>query len=179
MKRTITILLALVFVYNTLGFLFIHPLLINYYKHLGMQEAAKPSAEELIELIILRKEDILFNKINYERIHSHEFRLNGKMYDIVKEVDKDSLIYFYCINDKKEEKLEKEFHKRVEENTANKKHRANDNNPLKTLTSEPVCYLTLDLMDAEGLAFKFQYDGNYLPVWGDVLTPPPKSLSVV
>lgn len=142
-----------------------------------MNEAANPP-EELIELIILNKEDILSGKINYQRIHSREFRLNGSMYDIVKEVDRDSVIYFYCINDKKEEALEKEFHKRVDENTANKKQRTNDNNPLKTLISEPVCYLTIKQTDTETLTFKFQYEGSYLPVWGDILTPPPKSFLV-
>jgi hypothetical protein len=144
-----------------------------------MQEAANPSEDELIELIILRKEDIIFNKLNYERIHSREFRLDGKMYDIVKEVDKDSLIHFYCINDKKEEKLEKEFHKKVEDNTAGKKQRSNDNNPFKTLISEPVCYLMLEQIAAGGLAFKSRNEKNYLPVWGDVLTPPPKSFQAV
>lgn len=169
------------FSYNTIGFLFVHPLLINYYKSVGLREASNPSKGKLAELIILRKEDILSDKINFERIHKREFRLNGSMYDVVREIHNGSFIYFYCINDSKEEALIKEFRKRIEDNTstlpdnqAGKKQRANDNNPLKKLISEPVCYSIFEQKDTRHLTYKHHNDGKYLPVWKEVFTPPPQ-----
>lgn len=163
------------FVYNTIGFLFIHPLLINYYKSVGLQETLNHTKRKLAELIILRKEDVFSGKINFERIHQREFRLNESMYDILKEIHNDSLIYFYCINDKKEDSLEKEFHKKVEENSDNKNAQTNNNKTIKKLISEPPLYTILETVSEKRSKYKQQNIGKFLSVWEDVLTPPPQS----
>lgn len=42
-------------------------------------------------------------------IHSKEFSLNGKMYDIVKRDTIDGIVYFHCVWDKDEELLIKKY----------------------------------------------------------------------
>ncbi len=88
-----------------------------------MEQANKPSKEEMIELLIFNKKDIQEGKINFRWIHSREFKYNGDMYDIVKKEETDRQLFFYCINDTKEKKLEEEFEKRVHKNSSEDKQR--------------------------------------------------------
>jgi hypothetical protein len=160
-----------------MGFLAIHPFMSMYYKYLGMQQADKPSEKELIEFLVFNKDDILNGKVNFGWIDSREFEYNGDMYDIVKKEENDKQIFLYCINDSKEEKLDKEFSKNVEETTTNKKQKPNDNNPIKTLISEAVCLVSSKLMDADNLAYMPNYFRTYSSIWKEIATPPPKNYS--
>jgi len=165
--------LVILFLYNTIGFIAIHPFILTFVKQLGTHKAENPTKDELIELIVLKKEDILLKKIQYERINSKEFRLNNELYDIVREVEKDSDILLYCINDKREVELEKNFHKKMEENTANKKQRTNYRVSLVKIISEPIAYLALEKQNSTRIMYRTLIDGNYEQVWKDVMTPPP------
>ena len=86
-----------------------------------MQKIEKSVKEELIEFFIFDKKDVAENKIDFKWIHSREFIYNGEMYDIVKKEENDKQLFLYCINDKKEEKLEEEFAKKVEKDAEEKK----------------------------------------------------------
>ncbi len=157
----------------------VHPLLVNYYKQMGMRQASDVSGEKLIELIILKKDEVLSHKLNYLKIHSLEFRLNGKLYDIVREVDKDSLIYLYCINDKKEEQLEKEFGKKTEDNASNRAQEPDSLSQYSPLLSEAICYLNLERMNAGHSEIKIFNKAILAQYWGDIPTPPPRFLSAL
>jgi hypothetical protein len=174
LKQTITILLALVFVYNTMGFLFIQPLLVRYYKQLGMNEAANPSNKNKIELMVFNKEDILNQKINFRWIHSREFKYNGDMYDIVKKEENKNQLILYCINDTKEKKLEEEFEKRVHQNTSENKQRPSANFQLNILLSEAVQNENISTELLPEYIFREQliigYKSNHL----EIPSPPPR-----
>jgi hypothetical protein len=64
---------------------------------------------ELIEQIAINKNDLINNKLNFIRLDEREFRLNGKLYDIVRTWEIADTIFFKCINDKREEELEHQF----------------------------------------------------------------------
>lgn len=71
---------------------------------------------ELVEQIVLHSDDVISGKVNFIRLDDKEFKLNGKLYDIVSSnVIGDSII-FQCINDTKEEELELQFVKLVVNN---------------------------------------------------------------
>jgi len=176
LKKLVSILLAFLFVYNTIGFLVIHPFLSIYIKKLGLEQSEDVSKDKMIELIVLNKEDILLRKVNYERINEKEFLFNDEMYDIVKEVEKDSNLFLYCINDKREKSLFSELFKMIDDNIANKKQRNSSKNILKQLISEPANYLTEKPADASNLVYKIISDRNYSPVWKEVITPPPQQI---
>jgi len=173
-KRKTTIFIVVVFIYNTFGFLLIQPLLLNYFEYIGTLKAENPSAEDKIELIILNKEDISSNKNNFKRIGSKEFRLNEKYYDIVKQEDRDSLIYFYCISDEIENALEKDLRDRIDENSLNKKQNPSDNNHPNTIYSEPVCYLIIGQINSPGSIYGNNKSVFYLQICRDISTPPPR-----
>ena len=162
------------FIYNTFGFLLTQPLLSSYFEYIGTLKAENPSEEDKIELIILKKEDIRSNKYNFKEIGLKEIRLNEKYFDIVKQEDRDSLIYFYCINDERENALEKDLQDRVDENSSNKKQAPSDNNHPNNVYSEPVYYLTLDQTDSPGSIYKSNKSVFYFQSCRDIPTPPPR-----
>lgn len=176
MKKLLSIIILILFVYNTIGFLAIHPFIALYLKHLGLEQTEDVSKVEMIELIVLNKEDILLRKENYERIDAKEFRYNNEMYDIVKEIENDSNLYLYCINDKREKSLFSELFKKIDDNIANKKQRNSSKNIFKQLISEAVNYLSEKPANASNLIYKIISDRNYSPVWKEVITPPPQQI---
>lgn len=141
-----------------------------------MQEALDNSRKHLIELFILNKDDIFTHKTDYIRISSDEFRLNDCLYDIVKEIDKDSLIYLYCVNDKKEEQLEKKLLK-MEEQSRNKAQEPSDQSSFDPLLSEAVGYTTPGLTDPGCSRFVNYEKMTCIQEWGDIPTPPPRPAS--
>jgi hypothetical protein len=173
-KRKTTIFIIVVFIYNTFGFLLAQPLLSKYFEFIGTLKAENPSEEDKIELIILNKEDIGSNKNNFKKIGSKEFRLNEKYFDIVKQEDKDSLIYFYCISDEMENALEEDLQDRVYENSLNKKEIPPDNNQPNTVYSEAVSYLIPERINSSGSTYRNIKSVFYLKICKDTLTPPPR-----
>ena len=139
-----------------------------------MKEVEKPSEEGLIELLIFNKNDILNNRINFRWIHSHEFKYNGDMYDIVEKKETDVQLIVYCINDTKEKKLEEEFEKRVRKNSSGDKNRPNINNINFNFLSEPAQTEELNLYVALRVEF-FCFDTNlYKSFLADTPSPPPR-----
>lgn len=175
-KRKTTIFITVVFIYNTFGFLLIQPLLSSYFGYIGSLEAENPSEKDKIELIILNKEDIRSNKNNFKKIGPKEFRLNEKYFDIVKQEDRDSLIYFYCISDEMENILEKDLHDRVDKNSLNKKEIPPDKNQPSTVYSEPVCYLIPERINSPGSIYRNNKSVFYLQINKDTQTPPPRTI---
>jgi len=138
-----------------------------------MQNVAKPSENELIELLVFNKEDIENNKINFRWIHSGEFKYNGDMYDVVEKNETEKQLIIYCINDTKEKKLEEEFEKKVKDNLADKKQKS-DNNPFQKLISEAVCYSLIISLNENKSNFGADFSVNYKSISKEIPSPPPK-----
>jgi hypothetical protein len=174
LKRFISILLLFFFIYNSIGFLAIYPILSAYYKYLGMQEAKMPSKEEMIELLVFNKEDILNQKINFKWIHSREFRYNGDMYDIVKKEENETQLIVYCINDTKEKRFEDEFEKRVHQNTSENKQRPSANFQINILLSEAVQNENMSTELLPEYIFREQLIFGYKSHHLEIPSPPPR-----
>lgn len=173
MKKIASILILSLFIYNTIGFLAIHPFMSMYYKYIGMQRADNTSEEEMIELLVFNKEDILEGKIDFRWIHSREFKYNGDMYDIVKKEETDKELIVYCINDTKEKKLEEEFEKRVHKNSTEDKQHPTINNYNISL-SEPVQSEQIGIAVVYETAFNYLRTDSYKSLYLDILSPPPR-----
>lgn len=139
-----------------------------------MQRVEIPSEDELIELIVFSKSDILNKKINFKWIHSREFKYNGDMYDIVEKEETETELIVYCINDTKEKKLEEEFEKKVHRNSLENKQRPISNNLNFVSISEPV--QTEDLVDVfeTGSTFNSWLNNFYSSLNLDIASPPPR-----
>jgi hypothetical protein len=108
-------LIALVFAFNSFGFIFYFLIERENAKGKAFEEIALLKFKDKIEIISVSKTLINEGKV-FQRIHKKEIKYEGKMYDIVKEETQTDKIIFYCIHDKKEDKLEKEFAKTVNKN---------------------------------------------------------------
>jgi hypothetical protein len=173
LKKNISIVILSLFIYNSFGFLAVHPLLSMYYKNLGLQKTEKTLEEELIEFMIFNKKDITENKIDFKWIHSREFKYNGEMYDVVKKEENDKQLFLYCINDKKEEKLEEEFAKKVEDSSANTKYRQLSNH-FNILLSEPIFKDKLSFGPVYDFSFYNKLPDCYNSINLDIPSPPPR-----
>jgi hypothetical protein len=98
------------------------------------------------------------------------------LYDIVKEIKKDSYIFLYCINDIRENSLFSELFKKIDDNVANRKQRNNTHNIFKKSITEPVSYLTINETENVRLTYNSHNDKKYSFVWKEVITPPPQTL---
>lgn len=174
MKKITSILILSLFIYNTIGFLALHPILSIYYKYVGLEQANKPSEEELIERLIFNKEDIQKGKIDFRWIHSREFKYNGDMYDIVKKEETDKQLIVHCINDTKEKKLEEEFEKRVHKNSSEDKRLPVKINIINSLFSEPIQseQIKNDLVYEQ--SFNNWRTDFYQSLFLDIPSPPPR-----
>ena len=173
MRRITSILILSLFLYNTIGFLAIHPFMSMYYKYLGMMRADMPSEEERIELLIFNKEDIENNKIGFRWIHSREFKYNGDMYDIVKKEETDKQLIVYVINDTKEKKLEEEFEKRVYKNSTENKHLPSIIKYSLSI-SEPVQQEQIGIAPVNETVFNYWRTDSYKSLHPDIPSPPPR-----
>lgn len=160
--------------YNTVGFISVYPIISMYYKHRGIQEVEKLAEEELVEVLVFEKEDILKAKIDFRWIHSREFKYNGDMYDIVKKQENNDQIILHCINDIKEKKFEEEFQKKVNDNSANKRQKTRNYNPFKTSISKAVQNSAFEFEDAARIKYGFNYFVKYIPICSEIPSPPPK-----
>ena len=70
-----------------------------------------------IEIIKLKKTDLKSSGYLIW-LEENEFSYHGRLYDIVKKIEKGDSVYYYCHNDKKEENLVKCFTTLIEQNTS-------------------------------------------------------------
>ena len=138
-----------------------------------MQSVEKPQEDELIEILIFNRNDIEENRIDFRWVHAHEFKYNGEMYDIVKKVDNDKQLILYCINDKKETKLEEELANRVHDNSQNSKQKQSSFH-LNIFLSEQAQTEKTNIAYSSELSFNFLSPDNYNSVQLDIPSPPPR-----
>ena len=139
-----------------------------------MQRAEKPSQEEMIEMLVFNKEDILEGKIDFRWIHLREFKYNGDMYDIVKKEENDKQLIVYCINDTKEKKLEEEFEKKVHKNSSGDKQRPTTHNYNFVSLSEPVQSEQIANTIECDSVFSYWRTDLYKSLHLDIHSPPPR-----
>jgi len=139
-----------------------------------MQQAERPSEEEIIEMLVFNKKDILEKKIDIEWVRSNEFKYNGEMYDVVKKEEDSNRIFLYCIHDEKEKRLEEDFEKRVHKNTTEDKQHPITTNYYKILLSEPVLNEQISIALVYECEFNFWRTGSYNSPYLDIPSPPPK-----
>ncbi len=105
MRKIIPVFLAFLILYNGLGYIIVFKS-FQYAIRKEVKRKIKSSVPEKDLIIIkLTSADISSCKNGYKKIDINEFRLSGKMYDIVRtEVSGDTTI-LHCFNDTKEEQL--------------------------------------------------------------------------
>lgn len=108
--RSIAMLLILTILFaNYSGMILVYHQLKIYHKKLVRNSVNELRNSSLVVTISLSKKDLYENKLDFKFIEKDEFRLNGKMYDIIESSETTDSIFYNCINDSEEEKMELAF----------------------------------------------------------------------
>jgi hypothetical protein len=99
MKKNLPVLLISLIFLNTFGF----NLLVDYLLFQCKRDFSAEKFYDLDKMIVLKVTGD--EKIKLQRIDEDEIKYEGKMYDIFKEINRNGVLYIYCINDKKEDRL--------------------------------------------------------------------------
>ncbi len=169
----------MMFLSNTIGLIIIFNQIKNYHKRNIKFLISKNSFEQVIEQLSFSKEALNKGEYNLKFIDDHEFKYNGKMYDIISKFETEDSVFYRCINDSKEEELEKAFVEFV----VNNNHRQDLPLPIKQILN----FLNIELFTLTGKSdlffteftfYKIDRADKILINYKDILTPPPRIISV-
>ncbi|MCX6292408.1 MAG: hypothetical protein NT126_11695 [Bacteroidetes bacterium] len=68
---------------------------------IGSASFENNDAFELVKISL----GVAFSENRFQQLNEHEIVYHGKLYDVVKSFRSNDFLYFYCINDRKEEKM--------------------------------------------------------------------------
>ena len=180
-KRTklIALLITVLFLYNSLGYLFLYfpaSHLIKYFVDKAIKENnIKP---EDLSILAFRLSDLKNNKYDFIwKKPGKEFRFNGKMYDIEDKVVCGDSVYYTVYYDHKENILEELFSLQQADNKKDKSPSSVQRVLLIGLYYEHIKNYFIDLQDINTSNLLLNKNEavfhNYI---SDVPTPPPRSI---
>lgn len=118
-NKIVIIFICILFFYSSIGTVLIFQQIKLYHKKSIRSQILNRNIPQLVVKLSFSKQDIDNHKIHF--IEEHEFRFEGKLFDIIEKFETSDSIHFLCINDTEEEKLETQFLAYV----------INEKNPLK------------------------------------------------
>lgn len=174
MKKVLSILLLLIFLYNLTGYYVVFRVLqYRVRREIKYRIKQNISDDELVLISISITDDkcLTWTKPN------KEFRYKEEMYDIVRQETKEDMILYYCVHDFKESKLFSDLDGHVQRHIAdNPKQRKKAENLLKKVTKDyffQVLIINNSHRASQNLKYK-KYLQAYNSICLDVITPPPK-----
>jgi hypothetical protein len=176
MKKALSILITILFLYNIAGYLIVFK---------SFQYGIKKEIKTRIKNKINDKDLVLIKYPSHPNSQQknalrwkekNEFLFNGNMYDVVRQYSLNDTIYYYCINDTREKELFSNLDLQVMQNMASNKV-ANNLVKLFKLTIDQsylINYSKVNLLQSFKESFSVYITPGYLPVQKEVETPPPK-----
>jgi hypothetical protein len=150
-----------------------------YYKQKAIKREIKRAIfagipEDRLESFTMPREKAEQEKAGFVFIEPHEFTYQGKMYDVVRMVQVEDKLQYFCINDKDEERLIAEFGKK-----------AREGKPISTPASTILISIfvaaegitNLNYYGSDELIGVFEHNFSLLKGGSDPLVPPPRQFS--
>ena len=178
LKKPLSIFFLFIFLYNVIGYYAVFEILNYLNKEKIEQSIADNIENQAIEIIEIKKDAVLHSK-DFAYTDDDEIKYQGKLYDIVKKVAKGDSIYFYCINDQKEEHLFANLFEHIKNQIDNSKSLPGKEN--KTVKIELVkdyffnLFATNNYRKKESILYS-QSDSFYTSFIKDITSPPPKEI---
>ena len=176
MKKSLSILIAILFIYNSVGYLIaFKSLQYGIKKEIKSKILGNLDEKELVLIKFLSHPD----QQQYKLFHwkeENEFEYNGNMFDVVKQYSVNDTIYYYCINDLKENELFGNLNVQVDQNMASS---TMANNLIKlfklTVDQSYLFSFSIDnLVQASKATYCSCITPGLLPVQQEIDTPPPE-----
>ena|GEM_PF-1643475 len=177
LKQVGSLLLSLLFIYNAMGYLIAYKsgqYFIRQEMKTTLCSKASNNQLKLIKISLLEKNS---QNSAIQFVNKKEVKYYGKLYDIVREKITGDSITYYCLNDKKEEKLMKDFFLHVENQIASSNLPFSHKYPniLKSIVKDfiPILYTENNMFcTSESIFFEHPIKKqNFFP---GIPSPPPK-----
>lgn len=104
MKTIASILFLFILLFQSAGYIIVFKVQQNLIRH-EIKQQIKSGVPESEQVLLVISHAIQQNREVFQRIHSREFRYYGKMYDVIKQEDKNGTTWFFCISDEQETSL--------------------------------------------------------------------------
>lgn len=175
LKRVVSILLAVLLVFNSVGFVLVYYQLKYFFKKDAKVSISLYVPEELLTKIIISNDG---ENPGIEWIDDGEIKVNGKMFDIVKRELKGNKTVLICVSDDKENRLSEVFEESFTNNFNPSTARAASINVLKNIVKNALVPETENLIYICGKQRPQHFIlEEVLDPFLEVLTPPPRNLS--
>jgi len=109
MKRITAILLILLLLFDSFGYIFVYLELSSYFKKEAAGKINDFIPENELEIISFHKTKLLSTVSSLNFVKEKEIKINGTLYDIYKIEYRNDSVFIFCLNDKNENILEKAF----------------------------------------------------------------------
>lgn len=126
MKRLIPILIIIAFWFSAIGYFHVYKIMQAEIRHNIKVKLEQDVPEHELTVITFSSSD----EIDWVR-EGKEFRLDGKMYDVVRRQHENGLLVFFCIDDRQETALISQIEKLLKDSMQNDKKTSS--NSLRTL----------------------------------------------
>lgn len=171
-QHIVSIIILSIFILVVVGPVFIFKM-EQYKVRKEIKTAIKQGVPEH-ELTVIRVDES--NKWELKWIEGHEFRYKGRMYDVVRSERNGSVITYYCVHDKQEEKLFNHLDELVNRKMGNEQER--DHIPYQVLRFDGTLSLRKELLTsiASDLVTSFSDRDTFSckTFFGLIFTPPPQ-----
>lgn len=178
MKKLISILLVVLLIFDSCIYVFIYLELSNYFKKEGAKIINEFIPANELDVISIHKTDLVSISSDIIFLNDNEFIYKNELYDIYNIITTEDSIHYYCINDKKENLLEKAFSSYIDYKTTENSKNTPVNNILHNIIKVAVtpthyccniCRCCIHIVNRDVL-----FTSQCIT---DIPTPPPKSLS--
>ena len=115
MKKTLSVIIILLLLFNTLGFELLFSFILVQCKEDASQEMKILGEKNELQMLRIEKKDAS----GLIRLNDREIKYHGELFDVYKEEKTGSAILIYCYQDKKEQKLFDELQEIVKEDKNN------------------------------------------------------------
>lgn len=177
LKKYFSIFIISLLLFNSSGYVILYISSLHFVKKHIIKAIDRNEYDKEILLLTLSKKDIDDGKIDFQWIHSREFRHNGKMYDIKKNISDEDSIRVYCYYDEKENLLEQLFHQFAKSENEKSKQKNNTLNLLSFIGL--FCYSdNPSIPKLVGTHILYNLNIFYDQFRTEVPTPPPQNLLV-
>lgn len=130
LKKILTYFITVSFILsNSVGLILVYQQIKFYHKSAIKEQIKQNNFQQIVEVLSFSKNDLINKIIVLDFNEKHEFRYNGKLYDIINHWETEDSIFYKCINDTKEKELETIFIEYV----VNNNHRQDLPLPIKQL----------------------------------------------
>ena len=179
MKKIVIILLSFLLLFNSFGYVLVYFEVEQSLKEEAFEKMKNNISDEDLYIIALSKQDLLLNNNGCIFLNENEIKFNGKLYDIYRKYDLGDKIILYCLDDEKENTVEKIFSSYIEDLSTKSSEQPAIRNILKTKISLGITPQQDSLFSNQIIEFIRFNKINLITNFKEILTPPPKESSAV